>query len=430
MAIENISPLPTQGSITVDDGWIRANLNFHDPEGATFLSSKTTDQARLETMETAARIGLRSMASADHSYTERLLDEKLDTMVVQLGLAAATTLDKASAAFEEQWAKRVDEDLAKRLDAHGKAIDGRLEVLFGDASDKSVQERVRKSLAEYNAKVKQEIEEDRVRLRRELSELINGTDNPDHPLVKIQGQLNDIRKDLAAELEAARASAAAQHVRKASALGGHDYQADVYAILAEVLRGTDDEVDLKGRSPGATGGADGDVVITIDPALTSGVQARVAVEVTKQASGLSVTKIKGTLKKSKEDRAAQVAVLVIRDPAILGGQRLAFFPGLGVVAVYEPEDPDEYRTLALMVALKHAKAVAIREARPAAAERDDGRIERASQKAKEALEVVDTILGAQSKIVKAAEGTCSAAKELRRTVMDALEEIDEAVAGS
>ena len=429
MAIENITTLPARGEVTIEDAWIRATVTFNDEDGATFLKSKPGGVSRVEAFETAARIGLRSMASADHAYTERLLDEKLDRMVDHLGRAAEVTLQKASSAFEEKWAKRVDEGLSQRLDAHGKAIDDRLDSLFGDGSDKSVQERVKKTLAEYNAKVKLEIEEDRARLRRELSELINGTGNPEHPLAKINAQLTDLRKELAVELEAARANATAQQVRKASALGGHDYQADVHAVLAEVLRGTDDEVDLKGRAPGATGGAEGDVVITVDPALTAGVPARIAVEVTKQATGLTATKIKGTLKKSKDDRAAQVAALIIRDPAVLGGQRLAFYPGLGVVAVYEPQDPEEYRTLALMVALKHARAVAIREVRPAAAERDDPRIERASQKAKAALEAVDTILGNQSKIVKLAESTGSTAKELRRAVLDALEEIDDALAG-
>ncbi len=61
-----------------------------------------------------------------------------------------------------------------------------------------------------------------------------------------------------------------------------------------------------------------------------------------------------------------------------------------------PNDPEECRTLALMVAMNPAKAVAIRGVRPATAERDDARYERANQKTWDALEAVDTILGAQS----------------------------------
>lgn len=427
MAIEKITQLAgTRGRVAVDEDWIEATLRLNDPEGASLLRSKD-EEARVDVAETALRLGLRALASADSAYTDRLLDEKLDKIVGQLSRAAESTLQKASETFEERWTKRVDEGLSQRLDAHGKDIAERLDTLFGDGSDKSVQERVKKSLAEYNAKVKVEIEEDRVRLRRELSEIINGTNNPDHPLKKIDLQLTALRKELAVELEAARAGAAAQQVRKASALGGFDYQADVHAALAEILRGTDDEVDLKGRSPGATGGADGDVVITVDSGLTGGVAARIAVEVTKQANGLSTPKLKAMLKKAKDDRAAQVAVIVIRDPMIMGGQRLAFFQGLGAVAVYEPNDLDEYRSLALIVALKHARVVAVREVRPVAQDRDDAQIERASQRAKDALESIDAILGNQSKILKLAEGTGILAKELRRAVTDALEEIDNAL---
>jgi hypothetical protein len=428
LAIEKVTSLPSRGQVTIDDAWVRATVSFNDEEGATFLKSKPTEETRVEAFETAARIGLRSLASADHAYTERLLDQKLDKVVEQLGRAAESSLQKASTAFEERWTKRVDEGLAQRLDSHGKAISERLETLFGDGSDQSVQEHVKRFLADYHAKVKQEIEEDRVRLRRELTELINGAGNPDHPMTRISGQLTELRKEIAVELEAARASAAAQQVRKASALGGHDFQADVHAALVEVLRGSEDEVDLKGRSPGATGGAEGDVVVTVDPALTGGVAARIAVEATKQASGLTTPKLKAMLKKAKDDRAAQVAVIIIRDPAVLGGQRLTFFPGLGAVAVYEPEDPHEYRSLAVVVALKHAKAVAIRDVRPPETERDDARIERATQKAKDALEAIDAILGNQSKIVKLAEGSSSTAKDLRRAVSDALDEIDDALA--
>ena len=50
-----------------------------------------------------------------------------------------------------------------------------------------------------------------------------------------------------------------------------------------------------------------------------------------------------------------------------------------------------------------------------------------SRKAKDALDSIDAILGNQSKILKLAEGTCATAKDLRRNVTDALEEIDDAL---
>jgi hypothetical protein len=428
MAIENITELNTsRGEISVDGSWIQASIRFSDEEGAALLRSQATDEARSEAFETAARIGLRSLASADHAYTERLLDEKLDKVVGQLGRAAEVTLQKASDAFEERWKKRIDEELASRLDGHRKLIDERLQTLFGESSDKSVQHAVRKFLAEYQATVVKEIGDDRARLRGELTELINGAGNPDHPIAKINGQITELRKEIAVELEASRAAAAAQQVRGTTPRAGYDYQTEVHTEIASLLQGGDDEVELKGRIPGATGGADGDIVVVVDPHLTGGTVARVAIEVTKQASGLSATKLKTMLKKAMDDRGAQAAVIVIRDPKILGGQRIQFFPGLGAVAVFEPEDPEQFRSLPALVAIKHARAVVIREARPAASERDDQRIEQATQKAKEAVEAVEVVLGNQAKIVKLAESTCSTAKELRRSVLDAIDEIDEAL---
>lgn len=428
MAIENIAQItPQRGTVEVDGTWIDASIRFSDEEGAALLRSKPSPEARAEAFETAARIGLRSLASADHAYTERLLDEKLDKVVVQLGQAAETTLRKASEAFEERWKQRVDEDLVARLNTHGKAMDERFQSLFGETSDKSVQQAVRKFIGDYQATVVKEIAEDRSRLRKELTDLINGAGNPDHPIAKISGQLAEYRKEVAVELEAARAAGKTREVMDTTTRAGFDFQAEVHAEITELLRAGDDEVELKGRSPGASGGADGDIVVTIDPRLTAGTTARIAIEVTKQASGLSAAKLKAMLQKAMIDRAALAAVIVIRDPAVLGGQRIQFFHGVGAVAAYNPEDPEEYRLLPTILAIKHAKALAVREARPAGAERDDERIQRATQKAKDALNAIDVVLGNQQKIAKLADSTCTTANELKRVVLAAIAEIDGAL---
>jgi hypothetical protein len=226
---------------------------------------------------------------------------------------------------------------------------------------------------------------------------------------------------------AARAATAAQQVRKDSAKGGYDFQDQTMAVLADVLAGSDDEVELMGRRPGVTGGADGDIVITVDPKLTSGVEARVAVEVTKQSAGLSVTKLKGTLKKAMVDRDAKVAIIVIRDPKVLGGQRLQLFAGLGAVVVWEPDEPAEYRDLPLLVAVKHARTVAIRECRPIPGGLDHARIEAATEQARKTIGELSVVLTSQSRIIKLAEETTSATNQIQRAVMAALVEIEDAI---
>lgn len=420
------SRLP-DATVEIDGIHIRIWIDLDDQEGADFLRSKRDDAARVQAVETAFRVGLRALSSADHTVTERLLDEKLARIVEQATAVAETTLARASHAFEERWTKRIDEELAARLEAHRILIEGRLTTLFGEGSDKSVQASILRFLADYQAIVAREITEDRVRLRRELSELLNGTGDADHPLTRISAQIADLRRDIAVEIEAARAASAAQQVRKDSAKGGYDYQDQTHAILVDVLAGSDDEVELMGRRPGVTGGADGDIVITVDPKLTSGVEARVAVEVTKQSAGLSVTKLKGTLRKAMVDRDAKVAVIVIRDPKVLGGQRLQFFAGLGCVVVWEPDEPVEYRDLPLLVAIKHARTVAIRECRPVAAGIDHARIESATEQARKTIGELSIVLTSQARIIKLAEETTSATNQIQRAVIAALVEIEDAI---
>lgn len=428
MSAQNVADLnPRRGEVTVDGAWIQATVRVNDEEGAAFLTSKPTDDARVDAVVTAVHIGLRAQASADHAQTGRMLEAQLDRFIVQLTKATDESFRKATDDFEDRFKKRVDVELASKLDAHGRLMDERLEVLFGDSSDRSVPERVRRFMAEYTTLVKAEIVDMHGKVRKDVAELVNGTGNPDHPLTKIDGKLADLRKEVAVEIEAQRAAVAGQQARQVTPVAGYDYQDQVYAEVVEIEKATENEVEYKGRSPGATGGAEGDLTITIDPALTNGVSARISVEATKANAVLTGAKVKAMLQKGKLDRAAQAAVLVLRSPKVLGGQRLGFYPGLGVVAVFEPDDPDEFRSLSLVVALKHAKAIAIREVKPSAAERNDEEIERATQAAKDAIEVVDKVIGNQFQIVKLAEGTSGVASDLRRHVLAALADIDDAL---
>ncbi len=178
-----------RASVTIDGRWIEAHIRLEDEEGAAFLASKHEDAARAETAESALRIGLRALAVADHDVLESLLTQKLVNIVDQATLAADASLTRASATFEEVWTRRVDEGLAVRLDAHSQQLEERFQALFGAASDKSIENRVRRLLDEYQHVVTRELVEDRIGLRRELSELIRGNDDPGHPLQQIQNQL-------------------------------------------------------------------------------------------------------------------------------------------------------------------------------------------------------------------------------------------------
>ena len=114
---------------------------------------------------------------------------------------------------------------------------------------------------------------------RASADLINSTGNPDHPLTKLTSQLAGVIRTVdRTTLSVAHAVAAGHELRAKTGLAGLAYQDEVYAATVALLKGTDDEPELKGRVPGATGGAEGDIVITVDPKLTGGRTARVAIE--------------------------------------------------------------------------------------------------------------------------------------------------------
>lgn len=154
---------------------------------------------------------------------------------------------------------------------------------------------------------------------------------------------------------------------------------------------------------------------------------RVAVEVTKEAK-LTVAGLKRTMEKANADRGSRRTVIVTMSPAVLGGQRIAIFEGLGAVAVYQPEDPHEFATLPLQVALRHTRAVAVQESTGSSHAGIDARIGAEVSKAKTALEAIETIIGNQTKVVGLADSTVTTARKLGRAVLDALNSIDAAVA--
>lgn len=417
----------TQRSVEIEGSIVTANLCLNDPSAAQFLLSKPPE-ARLVTAESALGVGLRALASADTTITEHLLDEKLKGTLDRLGDVTKQSLARASDEFAQRWRKHVDDDLSARLQAHREALSAQFRVLFDAANDGSVQKSIVGLLTGYETRIKSEMDQSHAAMRRELADALRGTADPDHPMSRLHAELTSLRQDVAAHLEASRAALAGAKLVESRPQAGHDYEALIHKVIADLVRACDDEVERMGRRPGATGGAEGDIVIGIDPKLTRGLAVRVAVEVTTEAK-LTVTALKRTMGKANADRGARRAVIVINDPSVLGGQRLAIFEGLGAVAVYRPDDPPEFAALSLQVALRHARAVAVQESMGATEERDEGRIAAAVSKAKAALEAIDTIVGNQTKVAVLADSTVATARKLSRCVTDCLNDIDTAVHG-
>jgi hypothetical protein len=425
LAIANLKPVQP-GSVVIRGSVVEVEVSISDASGASFLEA-TPEANRVDVAATALTIGLHALEAADTTVTERLLEEKLKAAIEQLGLVAADTLDRASAAFDATWTKKIDEDLQLRLEAHKAAMEQRFRLLFEPGNDQSVQKSIARLLDDYELRVKQELAAGQTIIRRELTSALRGTGDPDHPITKMQNELVKLREDIAKELEASRAVIAGASALDKRPQAGHDYEGTVHGVIADLLKGSDDEVERLGRRLGATGGADGDIVISVDPKATKGKPVRVAVEVTKEA-GLSLGKLKKMLEKAATDRGAARSIIVLKSSAALGDQRLAILEGLGAVAVYDPDDPVDFATLPLQVAIRHTRATAVQASAPTATPRDNQAITEEISKAKSALDAMEAIVGNQTKVANLAEATIAAARKLALTVVQCLDRIDEAIA--
>lgn len=245
----------TAGSVEVNGSVINAHVRLNDSSAAQFLLSKPAD-ARVETAETALGIGFHALAAADSTVTERVFDEKLRGTIDKLELVTKETLERASADFAARWHKQVDEDLGCRLQAHREALSTQFRVLFEETNDGSIQKSIRRLLVDYEARVKAEIEANQAKMRRDLTETLRGTTDPDHPIARIHGELTKLREDIATQLEASRAALAGIKAMENRPQAGHAYEAVVHQVVADLAKGSDDEVERMGRRPGSTGGAD------------------------------------------------------------------------------------------------------------------------------------------------------------------------------
>jgi hypothetical protein len=399
-------------------------LRLHDPDAAKFLGSRDPEDVD-DVVEGALRLGLRAVAAADTSVNERLIDMKISEMGSRLHDAASATFEKQSAAFEAAWAQKIEHGLSARLDAHRSALDATFRAAFDPASTTSVPEQVSKALAAFHKRVNDEIMETQAKARRELAEVVRGSDDPTHPLTMIRSEIRGLTEAVTKELEASRLAVAGIKVLEDRPKQGFIFQDEIGDRIADLLKMTGDEVVPLGRRPGYTGGADGEIIVNVAKAETAGLDARFAVEVT-QEKNLSIDSLKSTLRKSCRDRDALRSIVVVRSCKALAGQPFAFFEGLGAVVVCNPEQDDD--SIPLQAALRIVRAQVIAEVRRPSAHRDDVRIEHELEKIKTALDKLARIRGNQVKARTLADDTSSLAESLRVVVTDALQGIDEALA--
>jgi hypothetical protein len=178
----------------------------------------------------------------------------------------------------------------------------------------------------------------------------------DSPLHGFRTEMQVLLKDVSdrlVRLEAARDARADE--RDKGTAKGQDFEDEVEARLALLLRGTGDLVEPTGTAVGnSVRGRKGDFLITLDPSWTRGLPVRVAVEAKSGRVGLA--KLCRDLDETRRNRGAVIAVAVYRAGNAPAGCAPFTLHGEHIICEFEPDDPDD---TALTAAVRIGRVLAL-----------------------------------------------------------------------
>jgi hypothetical protein len=340
---------PTQVEIVGDRIRI-ASLEVVDRALAGYLESRSPED-RAETVERAMRVGLMALQSASGSIDVDHVRRAFDKLLADAGESNR----KATA--------EVEEILRKTFANEGGALPATLERFLGDkgalalfTKDLFDENRRDSALGKLNTILGTYFDGD----ASKLAHLLDPTREAS-PLngfrAEIAKRFDDVLLKIV-ELDASQKAAKGE--RKKGTAKGADFESRVIAEFTELLRATNDEIEGTGGVAGAVPDSKkGDAVITINGRDASASVLRIVVEVKdKTMTGPAIEK---ELAEARENRKAEIALMVFSEAAAPAGAAPFVISRHGVYCVVDPEAPDiaileaGYR-LARISALIRAKA--------------------------------------------------------------------------
>ena len=176
--------------------------------------------------------------------------------------------------------------------------------------------------------------------------------------LQVLGRTNgDLVERITSLVERAEANLRLTDAHERSTQKGVPFEEYLLPELEAIHGPLGDTVTHASREDGANNKV-GDFVITINPRETRGREVRMVVEA--KTGRLSAPKVTEELEEARANREAAAAIIVFDDvedaKSILGGRHFGQRPGGDFVVV---ADPDEWSPLALEVACRHARALAI-----------------------------------------------------------------------
>ena len=319
---------PTQVEIVGDRIRI-ASLEVVDRALAGFLESRTPED-RAETVERAMRVGLMALQSAsgsiDVDHVRRAFDKLLSD--------AADSNKKATV--------EVEEILRKTFSTEGGVMPATLERFIGDkgqlaqfTKDLFDENRRDSAIGKLNTILGTYFDGD----ASKLAHLLDPTREAS-PLsgfrAEIAKRFDDVLLKIV-ELDASQKAAKGE--RKKGTAKGADFESRVIAEYTELLRATNDEIEGTGGVTGAVPDSKkGDAVITINGRDASASVLRIVVEVKDMA--MTGPAIEKELAEARENRKAEIALMVFSEAAAPAGAAPFTISRHGVYCVVDPEAPD------------------------------------------------------------------------------------------
>ncbi len=337
---------PASPIVVSGDRLIIDDLVVVDPPIAAFFAERPPDD-RVATLVRALRIGVTALQDAGVSMDVDVVRREFEGLMRRAEAAnerAATALDDVLRQNFADGDGRLPRTLERFLGDRGQ-LRAFVSELFDEGKRDSALGRMRTMLGSY-------FDGDASRLAQLLDPTRLGS-----PLHQFRTEVTAGFERLNERLTAIEAAGAARASERARSAGkGADFEVLVGDLLGELSRGTGDALDRTGDETGdVIRSKQGDLVLTIDPALTRGSDVRIVVECKDRA--ISGKAMREELAGAKRNRAAQVG-LVVFTPSHAPAGIAPFDVRLGdVYCVLDPEAPDR-ATLDAAVRLSRLLALA------------------------------------------------------------------------
>jgi hypothetical protein len=404
--------LPTAGpTVTLSGGTILVETLLLEDRGLAAFLAERPEGERPALVERALRIGLLALQDAGVTLDVEFVRREFEVLVRQTETAnerAAKALDQVLRDNFADGDGRLPRTLERFLGDRG-ALRSLVDELFDERKRDSAIGRLRELLGSY-------FDGDASRLALLLDPTRSGS-----PLHQFRTEVSEgfsrIGERLAA-LEAAGTARAAERAR--SSAKGTDFEELLAGLLGDVARGAGDLLDRTTSEAGTViRSKKGDFVLTVDPSLARGADLRIVVEAKDRP--MSMRAIREELREARENRGAQVGVVVFSAAHAPAGIEPFTVVGGDVYCVVDPEAPD---VAYVEAAVRLARILALATLRDAAVEVDAAAISTAVTGIREQLEVVRAMKSQLTSVGNATRNVADGLDRLREQILARVCEVE------